>query len=358
MAQEPANIKVLRDAIPEHCFRVNPVRSMSYLLFDLALIAACYSALAEVTLWYLEWPLIFLIGTSLWGIFVLGHDAGHGAFVRTRLGNTIWGTLMHGALLVPFRAWQRSHALHHANTGHLDKEEVFRACRKSQDRLFRKLLFRSGIFLGLGWPMYKLGFRNIGTYSPISGSHFLPTSTLMAPHIRGSWYAGLFTVLAFASIYASLGFVFGWGFFAKYILAPYLIYGGWLTFMTWMQHVSEEVPVYQAQDWTPLKGALSSVDRNYGPFNWLTHNTGNYHVIHHIFPTIPHYHLKQATDAVKPLLGDSYLQSDRFVIFDFVRSLLNCHHVVPADGHETYKSEYPFSRTYDRAGISDTVPAE
>ncbi|MEL7547221.1 MAG: fatty acid desaturase [Pseudomonadota bacterium] len=358
MAHAPTNISTLRAAVPEQCFDVNAFKSIAYLVFDLCLIAACYGVLSQVSVWYIEWPLIFLIGTLLWSIFVLGHDAGHGVFVRSRIGNTIWGTLMHGALLVPFRAWQRSHALHHANTGHLDKEEVFRACRKPQDRWFRKVLFRSGIFLGLGWPMYKLGFRNIGTYSPIKGSHFLPTSTLMAPHIRGSWYAGLIVALLFGGAYVGLAMIYGWGFFAKYILAPYLIYGAWLTFVTWMQHVSEDVPVYQADDWTFLKGSLCSVDRNYGAFNWLTHNTGNYHVIHHLFPTIPHYHLKGATEAVRPLLGETYLRSDRFVLFDFVRSMLNCHHVVSADGRETYRSEYPFSRTYERAEINDTVSAQ
>ena len=163
MTQNLPSMATLKAAVPEHCFEVNPLRSIGYLCFDLALIALCYGALTQTTAWYLEWPLLFLIGTLLWSIFVLGHDAGHGVFVRSRVGNAIWGTFMHGALLVPFRAWQRSHALHHAHTGHLEKEEVFRACRKSQDRLFRKVLFRSGIFLGLGWPMYKLGFRNIGT---------------------------------------------------------------------------------------------------------------------------------------------------------------------------------------------------
>lgn len=358
MASAPTSISELREAIPERCFKVDPARSIAYLVFDLFILVACYFMLSQVSAWYFEWPLLFLIGTMLWSIFVLGHDAGHGVFVRTRFGNAVWGTIMHGALLVPFRAWQRSHALHHAHTGHLEQEEVFRACRKSQDRLFRKILFRSGIFLGLGWPMYKLGFRNIGTYSPVSGSHFLPTSNLMGANVRRSWYFGLVAVLAFGGLYAGLGVVYGWAFFAKYILAPYSIYGAWLTFVTWMQHVSEEVPVYTDADWTPLKGALCSVDRNYGPFNWLTHNTGNYHVIHHLLPFIPHYRLKEATEAVRPLLGESYLRSDRFVLFDFVRSLLNCHHVVSDGGKESYRSEYPFSRTYDQGRIADTVPAE
>jgi len=338
----PFTIKDLHAAIPERCFQPDTGRAFAYLFFDLALIAALYTALTFTSAWYIEWPILFMIGTLLWSLFVIGHDAGHGSFSKNRTLNTIVGILVHGAILVPYRGWQRSHALHHMKTGHLHEEEVFRPARKGQDTFFRKLIFRSGIFVLIGWPMYKIGIRNLTTYKPITGSHYLPQSDLYTTSVRVSWYFGLLSLAAFLAVYIGLGVVFGWGFFAKYFLAPYLIYGAWLTFVTYMQHVSPEVPVYDAKDWTRLKGALAAVDRNYGPFNWLTHNIGNLHVIHHMFPTIPHYRLQEATDAIKPILGNHYRQTDRFVISDFISSQLRCHHVVPDDGFEKYESAYGF----------------
>lgn len=332
----------LRAAIPDRCFEANAWRSSAYLVLDLAIIAALYAALTQVSAWYLEWPILFLIGTMLWSLFVIGHDAGHGSYAKSRLLNSIFGILIHGAILVPYRGWQRSHALHHMKTGHFRDEEVFRACRREEDSLYRKIIFRFGIFVLIGWPMYKIGIRNITTYKPITGSHYLPQSDLFTKSVRASWYWGLASVAAFLTLYLSLGFIYGWGFFAKYILAPYLIYGCWLTLVTYMQHVSPEVPVYDEKDWTRLKGALASVDRDYGPFNWITHNIGNLHVIHHIFPTIPHYRLQEATDAVKPILGDRYLSSKNFVLADFVRSQLKCHFVVPDEGFERYESAYTY----------------
>lgn len=338
----------LRAAIPERCLQANGWRSSAYLVFDLAMIALCYGALSQVSAWYFEWPLIFMIGTFCWSLFVIGHDAGHGCFAKNRTVNTVAGILIHAAILVPYRGWQRSHALHHAKAGHFREEEVFRPCRAEEDRLFRKILFRSGIFVLIGWPMYKLGFRNLTTYSPVKGSHYLPLSNLFTPSVRVSWYLGLAALAGFLALYIGLGVTYGWGFFAKYILAPYLIYGGWLTFVTYMHHVAPEVPVYDAKDWTRLRGALASVDRNYGPFNWITHNIGNLHVVHHINPTIPHYRLQEATDAVRPLLGAHYLKSERFVLWDFVRTLIGCHFVEPGDGREVYKSAYSFARNYGR----------
>lgn len=348
----------LHRMIPDRCFQPNVWRSLAYLLFDVACIAACYIALANVSVWWLEWPLIFLIGTFCWSLFVIGHDAGHGSFSKSRTVNTIVGILTHSAILVPYRGWQRSHAQHHMKTGHFRKEEVFRPCRAEEDRLFRKVLFRSGIFVLIGWPMYKLGFRNLTTYDPINGSHYLPTSDLYTKSVRWSWYAGLAVLVAFLSLYIGLGIVYGWGFFAKYILAPYLIYGAWLTFVTYMQHVAPEVPVYDEGDWTRLKGSLASVDRNYGPFNWITHNIGNLHMIHHVFPTIPHYRLQEATDAVAPALGEWYIKSDRFVLFDFVRTLIGCHYVENGEGQEDWKSAYPFAKNRGRNGKPAQVPAE
>ena len=338
----PFTQQQLRDAIPERCFQPSAARSFAYLAFDLAVIAGLYAILTQTSVWYIEWPVLFLIGTMLWSLFVIGHDAGHGSFSKNRSLNTLVGILVHGAILVPYRGWQRSHALHHTKTSHLQQEEVFRACRRDEDTLYRKVIFRFGIFVLIGWPMYKLGIRNITTYKPITGSHYLPQSDLYTSSVRVSWYLGLASVIGFLAFYLGLGFVFGWGFFAKYILAPYLIYGCWLTFVTYMQHVSPEVPVYDQKDWTRLKGALATVDRNYGPFNWLTHNIGNLHVIHHIFPTIPHYRLQEATDAIRPLLGDHYLKSDGFVLADFLSSQLRCHFVVPDDGFERYETAYGF----------------
>lgn len=342
----PFEQATLKRAIPKHCFEPSTLRSLVYLVFDVAVIAACYIALSFTQQWYYELPLIVLIGTMCWSLFVIGHEAGHGAFSKSRTINTLVGILTHAPLLVPYRGWQRSHATHHMKTGHLQEEEVFRACRAEQDWLTRKILFRSGIFLVIGWPMYLLGFRNITTYDPVHGSHFLPVSDLYTKHVRISWLLSIAAVAGFLAIYIALGAVFGWGFALKYIVAPYFIYAMWLTFVTYMQHVAPEVPVYDTGDWSYLKGALATVDRNYGPFNWLTHHIGDQHVIHHIFPTIPHYRAEEAMAAIEPILGPLRLRSDRFVLVDFVRTLIGCHYVVPADGQEVWKSAYRFAKNY------------
>ena len=49
------------------------------------------------------------------------------------------------------------------------------------------------------------------------------------------------------------------------------------------------------QEWNYMRGGLSTIDRDYGMFNKIQHDIGT-HVVHHLFPQIPHYHLTEATE--------------------------------------------------------------
>jgi fatty acid desaturase len=56
-----------------------------------------------------------------------------------------------------------------------------------------------------------------------------------------------------------------------------------------------ETCVFLLQEWTYMRGGLSTIDRDYGIFNKIHHDIGT-HVVHHLFPQMPHYHLEEATE--------------------------------------------------------------
>jgi hypothetical protein len=50
---------------------------------------------------------------------------------------------------------------------------------------------------------------------------------------------------------------------------------------------------FQYQEWNYMRGGLSTIDRDYGWLNNIHHDIGT-HVVHHLFPQIPHYNLIEA----------------------------------------------------------------
>jgi acyl-lipid omega-3 desaturase len=61
----------------------------------------------------------------------------------------------------------------------------------------------------------------------------------------------------------------------------------------------------RGEEWSYLRGGLTALDRDYGIFNKIHHDIGT-HVVHHLFPQIPHYNLEKATEACKPVMGPYY----------------------------------------------------
>jgi omega-3 fatty acid desaturase (delta-15 desaturase) len=80
--------------------------------------------------------------------------------------------------------------------------------------------------------------------------------------------------------------------------------------VTYLHHHGPEdaamkMPWYRGEEWSYLRGGLTTLDRDYGIFNKIHHNIET-HVVHHLFPQIPHYHLVEATKAAKEVMGPYY----------------------------------------------------
>lgn len=88
-----------------------------------------------------------------------------------------------------------------------------------------------------------------------------------------------------------LGWIYGFMKVGLLYVGPYIVTFAWLVIITWLQHTQPTVPHYGEDTWNWLKGAVLTIDRNYP---WiidnLHHRIGTTHVLHHIFPEIPHYH--------------------------------------------------------------------
>ncbi|KAK7423857.1 hypothetical protein QQZ08_008901 [Neonectria magnoliae] len=340
------DIKSIKDAIPPHCFQPSLFTSYYYVVRDFTMVGALVWAaltfipsIPDLILRGAAWMLYgFVQGLFCTGIWILGHECGHGAFSLHNKVNNITGWALHSFLLVPFFSWKFSHHRHHLYHGHMEKDMAFvpatepKTSRQTMlagiglDELFEDTpLFQTLRLIGhqlFGWQIYLLFNATSGKGSmqrEVGGigkwlrvSHFDPTSAVFRPSeavfifLSDVGLALMATVLYLVAqkIGASTTFLL-YG-------VPYLWVHHWLVAITYLHHHHADVPHYTPEGWTYVKGALATVDREFGFIGkHLFHGIIEKHVIHHLFPRIPFYKADEATEAVLPVLGHHYVRDSR-----------------------------------------------
>nr|AGX28132.1 omega-6 fatty acid desaturase FAD2-2A [Exocarpos cupressiformis] len=315
-SKPPFTLAELRKAIPPHCFRRSLLRSFSYLLVDLLVAAAFFRLVTTFSNNFniLLWPLYWCAqGCVLTGVWVIAHECGHHAFSDYQWLDDAVGFLLHSALLVPYFSWKISHRRHHANTGSLDRDEVFVPKPKSRIGWHSMHLSNSTpgrafsllSTLVLGWPLY-LAFNVSGRDYDRFASHFDPYGPIYSRRERLQIFASDAGVMGAAFLLYRAAAAWGWWWVVRVYGAPLLVVNGFLVLITYLQHTHPALPHYDSSEWDWLRGALSTVDRDYGLLNEVFHHITDTHVAHHLFSTMPHYHAVEATEAIKPLLGKYY----------------------------------------------------
>ncbi|MGF1458169.1 MAG: fatty acid desaturase [Leptolyngbyaceae cyanobacterium] len=330
----PFTLKDVRAAIPQECFEPSLGRSLAYFFFDIGIIAGLFYLAATIHAWWF-WPIYwFAQGTMFWALFVVGHDCGHGSFSKSKWINNLVGHLSHTPILVPFHGWRISHRTHHANTGNLETDESWYPISEAKydEMTWPEKLIRFYLPL-IAYPVYL--FRR--SPSRPGGSHFLPGSPLFKPSEKWDVLTSTVWLIGMVSLLTGLSFHYGLGTVITYYGVPYAIFVMWLDLVTYLHHTEADIPWYSNEDWYFLKGALSTIDRDYGIFNPIHHDIGT-HVAHHIFLSIPHYHLQTATEAIKPVLGSYYRKSTVPIWKSFFRSYRDCHFVANEGSPLYYQS--------------------
>lgn len=377
----------IKASIPAHCFQRSYFWSMMYVVQDTAMAVAFVYATSQVLstdipanamhipLWALGWyAYAFWQGAILTGHWVLAHECGHGAFSPSQTFNDIIGFVLHQALLVPYFAWQYTHAKHHRRTNHLVEGESHVPStaadnglgeNNSRDSFYAVMheamgdgafaAFQVWVHLVVGWPAYLLGLASTGKLTqkgePLDGAimdHFRPSSPMfpekLAPKIFMSTATVILTCIGLGYAMVHFGalpvILWYWG--------PYMHVNAWLVLYTWLQHTDPSIPHYGDGHWTWVKGALSTIDRPYGIFDFFHHRIGSTHVAHHLFHEMPFYHAKEATAALK-----EYLEPLGLYNYDptpwymaMWRIAHTCHYVESNEGIQYLKSleDVPLSK--------------
>ncbi|XP_019155638.1 PREDICTED: delta(12)-acyl-lipid-desaturase-like [Ipomoea nil] len=337
----------IKKAIPPHCFERSLIRSFSYVVYDLFFVALFYYIatnyihLLPSTYQYLAWPIYWALqGCVCTGIWVIAHECGHHAFSDYQWVDDTVGLILHSALFVPYFSWKYSHRRHHSNTGSLERDEVFVPKPKSKVNWFSKYLnnppgrvITMTITLTLGWPLY-LAFNVSGRHYDRYACHYDPYGPIFNARERLQVFISDAGIFATTYVLYRLAMLKGITWVICIYGVPLLIVNGFLVLITYLQHTHPALPHYDSSEWDWLRGALATVDRDYGVLNKVFHNITDTHIAHHLFSTMPHYNAMEATKAIRPILGE-YYQIDRTPFYKAMwREARECLYVEPDEGSQ------------------------
>jgi len=252
----------------------------------LALWVAVYLSAAHG--WWWGVALSVPAGMFLVRLFMIQHDCGHLSFFANAAANRWIGRAIGVVTMTPFEYWRRTHAIHHATSGNLDRRRLgaietmttaeYRASpphRRLAYRLYRHPL----ILLGVG-PSYMFLLQ-----------HRLPVGAF-----REAWawrsVLGTNVVLAIASaVLIALAGPVAVAVAHLSVMVVAATIGVWLFYV---QHQFEESYWARDVEWDPAQAALAGCSHLHlpPPLAWLTAHIGAHH-IHHASTRVPFYRLPQ-----------------------------------------------------------------
>jgi len=273
-------------------YREPQLRRSLFQLISTALLFALSGVLMVLSLkvsYFLTLALALPAAGLLIRLFIIQHDCGHGSFFRSRRANTAVGSAIGVVMLTPYEYWRKTHSIHHATHGDLDRRDfgdVMTLTVKEYRSLsprgrfgyrFYRNLF---VMLVLG-PLYQFGFK-----------HRFPFD---APRAwRREWASVMWTNAAIAAGLVVAWLTIGLGpFFLVYtpVMLTASALGIWLFYV---QHQFQDSYWTDSAHWSFHSAGIEGSSFYDLPkvLHWFTGNIG-YHHIHHLASKIPNYRLPE-----------------------------------------------------------------
>ncbi len=253
-----------------------------------------------VALWTLMWAaleigywLSLLLALPAAGflvrLFMIQHDCGHGAFFPHRVANDWIGRVIGVLTLTPYDFWRRTHAIHHATSGNLERRGI-----GDVDTLtVREYLARSKC----GRLRYRLYRHPIVMFGLGPAYLFILQYRLPLGLVRAGWKPWLSTMgtnLAIAILVATVIWFMGMRAFVLVELPITLLGASIGVWLFYVQHQFEDTLWAHDESWNRHEVALHGSSHYHLPgiLRWFTANIGVHHV-HHLCSRIPYYRLPQ-----------------------------------------------------------------
>ncbi len=265
-------------------------RSILEIVMSAAPLAAIWTAAwvaAVFGLWWLALLLSVPAAAFLVRLFMVQHDCSHQSFFRNPAANDWTGRLIGVLTMTPYHCWRRSHAIHHATSGDLDRRGLGDIATLTVAE-YRAL----PLFKRIGYRLYRnpLILFVIGPAWVFVIEQRMPMG-LMKEGWR-PWLSAMGTNLTIAAIITAVILLGGWKGLLLIHLPTILLAASIGVWLFYVQHQFEGAYWARKGEWEQTEAALRG-SSHYDlpePLRWMTANIGVHHV-HHVNSRIPYYRL-------------------------------------------------------------------
>lgn len=221
-------------------------------------------------------------------LFIIFHDCGHNSFFPSTRTNKLVGFWLGILVLTPSEQWWRSHSIHHATSGNLDKRGVGDVKTMTMEEYLKAKWFKR---LGYKFFRHPLVMFGLGPIFMFLIAHRLPLPNFGKKYTMSV----VWTNLALLAIGTGLSLLIGFKEYLMIQLPVLYIAGAVGIWLFYIQHQFEEDYWERDEEWNYVASALLGASFYKLPkiLQWFTGNIG-YHHVHHLSPRVPNYFLEQA----------------------------------------------------------------
>ncbi|MDE3240132.1 MAG: fatty acid desaturase [Paracoccaceae bacterium] len=222
-------------------------------------------------------------------LFIIQHDCSHGSLFVNRHANDWIGRALGVLTLTPYDVWRRTHSIHHASSGNLDRRGIGDMPtltvaeylgRSTARRFFYRLMRQPLVMFGI-LPAYLFLLQNrlpIGLMR--SGSRY--------------WISAMLTNAGTAAAIGAAIWYLGGVPTVLVILPTILVAAAIGVWLFYVQHQFAETVWDRMTAWDLHEAALHGSSHYVLPpiLRWFSGNIGIHH-IHHLYSRIPFYRLPE-----------------------------------------------------------------
>ncbi|MCP5032621.1 MAG: fatty acid desaturase [Actinomycetia bacterium] len=319
---KPTSLKPVLDVIPERCYERSTFRGLSILARDVVVLGLAIWGLLSTNNPLLLVPLWLVAGLATSGLFVVGHDAAHGALFDSGRLNAIVARVAMLPSLHATEQWVFGHnRVHHGHTLRQGMDFVWHPLTVGD---YQQLGRFSRLRHRFEWGPFGSGAYYLREVWWNKMIRFPPPERWRRAMRRDQAILLIYTVAVFAALWAGFGLGGAAWQWTKIVVVPFVLFCQSIGWVVYVHHIAPEIRWWPRREWNRFRGQVEGTTILWGSWLWeLFFHWIMVHIPHHVDMRIPCYRLPAAARAIAAAFPEDVVERP-IRLRDFLRSVRVC----------------------------------